>query len=89
MLERLALIVITVVGMAFCSRAIGKVAVENGWVSLPGVAGVLLGVGILGIVGARLLGKPLPLVESDVAAIIAVVGLAAAKVGVAALYRIA
>jgi hypothetical protein len=89
MIERIALIGVTVIGMAFCSRAIGKVAADGAWASLPGVAGAVLGVAILGVVGARLLGRPMPFVESDTAAIAALLEIAAVKVGVAALFRIA
>ena len=88
-MERIALIGVTVVGMALCTRGIGRIAAEGAWVSVPGILGCALGVALLGIVGARFLGWQLPLVGTDLTAIAAVLAIAAAKVGVAAVYRIA
>ena len=83
--DRVALIVVTLVGMAMCAQGVGKIAAAGQWVSFQGVAGSLLGIVILGIVGMRLLGRPLPMVETDRAALLAVVALAAIKVAIAAI----
>jgi hypothetical protein len=83
-IERIALIVITLVGMAICTQGIGKVAAAGQWLSFQGIAGSLLGVAVLGVVGMRLLGRPLPLIETDRAALFAVLALAALKIAVAA-----
>ena len=82
-IERIALIVITFVGMAICTQGIGKVAAAGQWLSFQGIAGSLLGLAVLGIVGMRLLGRPLPLIETDRAALVAVLALAAVKIAVA------
>jgi hypothetical protein len=84
--DRAALIGATVVGMAMCSGGIGKVAASGQWLSFPGVAGSLLGAALLTVVIARLLGRSLPVVRTDRAAIGLVVGVAIAKLAVAALF---
>jgi hypothetical protein len=84
--DRAALIGVTVVGMAMCSGGVGKVATSGQWLSLPGALGSLLGVALLGLVGARLLGRDLPLGRSDRVAIGVVVGVAMAKLAVGALF---
>lgn len=81
---RIALIAVTLGGMALRAPGIGKVAQSGQWLSFPGIAGSLLGVAILAIVGARLLGTPLPFVSSDLAVVAVVVGFAVVKVGIAA-----
>ena len=52
--------------------------------SVQGIAGTLLGIVILGIVGMRFVGRPLPMIDTDRAALIAVVALAAVKLVIAA-----
>ena len=84
-IDRVALIVVTLVGMAMCAQGVGKVAAAGQWLSVQGIAGSLLGIVILGIVGMRLFGRPLPLIETDRAALVAVVALAAIKVAIAAI----
>src|ERR671937_2365774 len=84
-LDRVALIVVTLVGMALCSQAVGRVPAAGQWLSIQGIGGSLLGIVILGVVAMRLLGRPLPLVESDRAALIVVIALAGVKVTFAAL----
>jgi hypothetical protein len=81
---RIALIVVTLVGMAMCTHGVGKVATSGQWLSFQGIAGSLVGIVILGIVGMRLIGRPLPMIDTDRAALIAVVALAAVKVAIAA-----
>ena len=81
---RIALIVVTLVGMAMCTQGVGRVAASGQWLSVQGIAGSLLGIVILGIVGMRLIGRPLPMIDTDRAALIAVVALAAVKVVIAA-----
>ena len=85
---RIALILVTLVGMARCTQGVGKVATSGQWLSLAGIAGTLLGIVILGIVGIRLVGRPLPLIETNRAALIAVAALAVVKVAIAAVVRL-
>jgi hypothetical protein len=86
--DRLALLGVTALGMALCSAGVGKVAAASAWLDPAGIAGSVLGAVALSVVGARLLGKPLPLVgvRSDRAAVVLVVAIAAVKVGVAAAF---
>ena len=81
---RLALIAVTLIGMAMCTAGVGKVASSGEWLSFQGIAGSLLGVFVLGIVAMRFIGRPLPFVDTDWAAVLAVVILAAIKVAIAA-----
>ena len=83
-IARIALIVVTLVGMAMCTQGVGKVASSGQWLSVQGILGTLLGIVILGIVGMRLIGRPLPMIDSDRAALLVVVALSAFKVAVAA-----
>jgi len=83
-IERVVLIGITLIGMAMCAQGIGRVAATGQWLSVQGIAGSVLGLVILGIVGMRLLGRPLSVIDSDRAAIVAIVALAAVKVAIAA-----
>ncbi len=83
--DRLAMIGVTLVGMAVCAPGIGRVATSGQWASFPGIAGTLLGVTILGLVLARLLGMSLGPVTTDRQAIAVVLAVAALKVAIAAL----
>lgn len=77
--DRFALIGVTVLGLAACSPGVGRVAASGAWLSIAGVLGSLLGAVVLVVVGARLLGRSLPLVTTDRAAIVAVVAVGLAK----------
>ena len=81
---RIGLLVVTLAGMAICSQGIGKVAASGQWLSFQGIAGSLLGIVILAIVFMRLVGRELPLIETDRTALIAVVALAVLKLAIAA-----
>ncbi len=83
---RLALIGVVIVGMALCTNGVGKVAVAGQWLSFPGLAGSLLGIAALGMVGVRLAGRELPFVRTDVDAIKAVVALALVKFAIGLLF---
>jgi hypothetical protein len=54
------------------------------WSACGSRHGFGLGIAILVVVGMRLLGRPLPLIETDRAALLLVIALAAIKVAVAA-----
>jgi hypothetical protein len=88
-LDRAALVVVTLVGMAVCAAGVGTVAESGRWLSVPGVAGSLLGVAALAVVAARLLGRPLPFIGSDRAAVAAVLAIVVVKVAIAAWFRVA
>ncbi len=83
--DRLAMIGVTLVGMAVCMPGIARVATSGQWLSFAGIAGTLLGVAILGLVLARLLGKSLGPVSSDRQATVVVLAIAVLKVAIAAL----
>lgn len=83
-LDRAALVGVTLLGMAMCTAGIGRVAASGQWLGFSGIAGSLLGVAILAIVGARLIGRPLPYVSTDRAAIAAVIAGGLLKVIIAA-----
>jgi hypothetical protein len=85
-LARIALIVVTLVGMAMCTPGIGKVASTGQWLTFQGIFGSLIGVLVLVIVAARLLNWHIPVIETDTAAIAAVVLLAALKIGMTTLF---
>ncbi len=83
--DRLAMVGLTLVGMAICMPGIGRVATSGQWVSFPGIAGTLLGVTVLALVLARLLGRRLGPVSTDRQVVAVVLAIAAVKVAIAAL----
>ncbi len=83
--DRLAMIGVTVVGMAICAPGIGRVATSGQWMTFPGIVGTLLGVAVLGVVVARLLGRSLGPVSTDRQATAVVLAIAVLKVAIAAL----
>jgi hypothetical protein len=58
--SRTALVVLVVLGMAMCTSGMGRVAASGAWAHPLAFLGSLVGVVILVIAGAGLLGKPLP-----------------------------
>jgi hypothetical protein len=84
---KMALVVVTVIGMALCTAGIGQVAARGDWLHPLSIVGYLLGALILGIVGAALSGIQLPWIDSTRAAMIAVIVLAIAKVVLTQLHR--
>ena len=83
-MDRFALLGVTSIGMALCASGVGRVAASGQWLGTQGVVGSALGLGLLFVVGARLLGRPLPLIGTDRAALVVVVAVAAIKVAVSA-----
>jgi hypothetical protein len=86
--ERMALIVVTVLGMAMCSVGIGQVAARWEWLHPMSILAYVIGLLILGIVGAALFNIKLPMVDSTRAAIYAVILLGIAKVVLTQLHRL-
>lgn len=86
--DRTATIVLGVAGMAFCTVGIGKVATSGNWLSAPGILGGLLGVMALAILAAAIVGKELPGIPGDRAALIVLGTIIAMKVGVAAVFKL-
>jgi hypothetical protein len=86
---KLALIIATVVGMGICTAGIGPVAKANAWLSFNGIAGTLLGIAALLVVGSALIGRPLPLIADERAALIALGAIVVVKIGVAAAHPLA
>jgi hypothetical protein len=85
--ERAALIVLVVLGMAMCTRGIGRVAALGEWAHPLSILGILIGVLILVIAAALLTGKPLPLIDTPRHAILVIALLSASKLGLSALHR--
>jgi hypothetical protein len=86
--EKSLLIVVTVVGMAFCTAGIGQVAARGEWLQPMAIVAYVIGALILVIVGATLFNIPLPLIDSTRAALIAVVVLAVLKVMLTQLHHL-
>ncbi len=78
--SKIALVIVTIAGMALCMPGIGQVAARNAWLNPFAIVGTLLGVVILAMVVAALFNIKLPLIDSTQAALIAVVVIAIAKV---------
>jgi hypothetical protein len=87
MSDRLLLVVVTLIGFAMCAVGIGQVAARGAWLQPLSIVGYALGALILAIVGATLLGVPLPLIDSTRSAIIAVMLLALVKIVLTQLHR--
>lgn len=83
--DRMALIGVTLAGMAICAPGIARVAAAGSWLTFQGIAGSLLGMVVLVIAGARLLGKEMPGIASDRAALLVVVAIAVVKMAIAVL----
>jgi hypothetical protein len=73
------LIFLLIAGMAVCAPGIGRVAAVGGWAHPVSILGYLLGVAILVILIAGLMGKPLPLINSERSALIAATALVVVK----------
>ena len=89
MSDRTAVIALGVVGIAACTPGIGKVAASGNWLSLPGILGSALGIVALAILGAALVGRELPGIPGDRAALIVLGAIIVVKVGVAAVFKLA
>ena len=78
-LERAAVLGLTVVGMAFCSRGIGAVAAKGEWTSWHALAGYALGAAALVVAAGGAFGFKLPFVADERAALVGLVGIIAVK----------
>jgi hypothetical protein len=87
--ERMALIVVTIIGMTLCSAGIGQIATRGDWLHPIAILGYLFGTLILCIVGATLLGIKLPLITTERAALIAVILIGIVKIMLIQVYRFA
>jgi hypothetical protein len=85
--DRAVLVVIVVLGMAMCTRGIGRVAALGDWTHPLSIVGMVVGVLILVIAAALFVGKPLPLIATLRTAILAVAVLGAAKLVFSTLHR--
>ena len=86
--DRTAVIGLGVIGMALCTAGIGKVASSGNWLSAPGILGTALGLVALAILGAAIVGKDLPGIPGDRAALIVLGSIIVVKVGVAAVFKL-
>ncbi len=87
MSARAATIGLGLIGMAICSSGVRRVAVSGDWLSLPGVLGILLGVVALAIIGAAIMGRELPGIPGDGAALIILATVIVMKIGIAAVVK--
>jgi hypothetical protein len=85
--DRAALVVLLVLGMAMCARGIGRVAALGGWAHPLSILGYLVGILILAIAAASLIGKPLPLISTVRQAILAIAVLSVIKLLLSTLHR--
>ncbi len=78
---RAAILLLLLVGMLICPiGGIGRVSAANAWAHPISILGYLLGVLILVIAGAFLLGRPLPLISGDRACVLVLTGLILVKI---------
>ncbi len=79
--SRAVIILLLLVGMVICTiGGIGRVSAANAWAHPISILGYLLGVLILVIAGAFLLGRPLPLISGDRACVLVLTGLILVKI---------
>lgn len=74
-----SLVALLIVGMAMCTGGIGQVGASGKWTSPLAIIGILLGVLILMIIVAGLVGLKLPLIAGTTQAVVAVGLLIAVK----------
>jgi hypothetical protein len=77
---KLAVVAVTLVGMTMCTAGIGWVAARGAWLHPMSFVAYVVGIAILFIAGATLLNVRLPLIETNQAALIAIVALILFKV---------
>ncbi len=85
--ERVALIVLVVIGMAMCASGIGRVAASGQWTHPLAILGYLVGALILVVAISNLIGISLPLVSTTRQAVLAVALLGAVKLIISAAHR--
>ncbi len=83
----ITLIVITILGVAFCSRGVGQVAERGQWLHPLAILACITGAAILLIVTAVLFGVHVPLIDSPQAALVTLVMFAILKVGLTQLHH--
>ena len=86
--EKTLLIAITIIGMIICTGGIGKVAARGEWMHPLSLVAYAIGLLILAIAGATAFDIQLPLIDSARTAVIVVVVLALAKVGLTPLHGV-
>ena len=86
--ERIALLVLVVLGMAMCMNGIGRVAAAGQWAHPLAILGYILGALILVVAAAGFFGWQLPLVSGARGAIIAVSALSVVKLALSFLHRL-
>jgi hypothetical protein len=74
-----ALITIGVIGMALCTRGIGRVAETGAWAHPLSILAYLVGLAIIVITVLAALGQPIPLIPSTRSAIMVIVVMIAVK----------
>ncbi len=85
--DRAALYTLAVLGFAMCTISMGRTATALGWTHPITIAGIVLGVLILGLVIATAAGWRLPLIGTDRAALIALAVMGLAKWGLGIISR--
>lgn len=88
-IARIAMIVVTLVGMAMCTAGVGKVAAHNAWLHPLALISIALGVLALLIPGAILFKIEIPFINSEVGAIVAVIAIVIIKVALTRIHGLA
>jgi hypothetical protein len=78
--ERAAFFALVIIGLVMCTLGMGRSIANYGWTSPINLIGVLLGVGILLLALAELVGWKVPLVPTEREALIAVALIGVVKV---------
>ena len=85
--ERTALVTVTIVGMAMCTRSVGQIAARGEWLHPLTILSYLIGALVLIIASAGIYGIHLPMIKSTRAAIVSVVMLALIKIALTQLHQ--
>ncbi len=86
--ERAALITLVVLGMAMCTRGIGRVAETGAWTSPLAIAAYILGAAILAITVWISIGKSFPFIAGARTALIVVAALIGTKLLVSTIHSL-
>lgn len=84
--SRITLALVGLIGMAMCSAGIGRVAASGRWADPLSIAGYVLGVATLVVIGAGLLGRSLLYVGTTRQSLFVVLGIIVVKVALTALH---
>ncbi|HEX9016819.1 MAG TPA: hypothetical protein VF960_12580 [Chloroflexota bacterium] len=86
--DKVAVIALGVIGFALCAPMARKVALSGNWLGAPGIFGSLLGVLALVLVASVALGRELPGIPGDRAALVILGAIVVVKFGIAAVFKV-